>query len=69
MWWWQAGDDGVGALTFCIGGPFGHSPEVVKQAHSSVRLSDMVLNHQVAYLVLLEQLYRVSPLTQAVLRG
>ncbi|BDA49760.1 Ribosomal RNA large subunit methyltransferase H [Coccomyxa sp. Obi] len=54
----EAGDEGVGALVFCIGGPHGHSSEVRKRADSMLRLSACVLNHQVARVVLLEQLYR-----------
>jgi 23S rRNA (pseudouridine1915-N3)-methyltransferase len=41
-----AGDKGT-PLAFCIGGPFGHSDEVRGRSNESVRLSNMVLNHQV----------------------
>ena len=54
----QAGDDSAASLTFLIGGPFGHGPAARDRADVVVRLSAMVLNHQVARLVLLEQLYR-----------
>lgn len=54
----QASDQGWPQLVFCIGGPFGHSQEVRARADDQVRLSTMVLNHQVAHVVLLEQLYR-----------
>ncbi|CAK0783548.1 hypothetical protein CVIRNUC_006747 [Coccomyxa viridis] len=54
----KAGDDGVPCIDFCIGGPHGHSSEVRKRADSMLRLSGCVLNHQVARIVLLEQLYR-----------
>lgn len=53
----QAGDEGS-TLVFCIGGPYGHSPQVRARANKVVRLSSLVLNHQVAYIVLVEQLYR-----------
>lgn len=53
----HAGDNGT-PLAFVVGGPFGHGQAVVDRADDSVRLSSMVLNHQVAYVVLLEQLYR-----------
>eukprot|EP00775_Hariotina_reticulata_P012098 gene12098-12237_t len=53
----QAGDNGS-PLAFVVGGPFGHGPAVVNRANDSIRLSKMVLNHQVAYVVLIEQLYR-----------
>ncbi|KAI8470559.1 MAG: hypothetical protein J3K34DRAFT_253141 [Monoraphidium minutum] len=52
-----AGDDGV-PLVLCIGGPFGHGPAVVERADTSIRLSRLVLNHSVALVMLVEQLYR-----------
>ena len=54
----RAGDAGWPALCFVLGGPFGHAASVKERADDSVRLSKMVLNHQVAHVVLLEQLYR-----------
>jgi 23S rRNA (pseudouridine1915-N3)-methyltransferase len=54
----QAGDEGWPAVVFAIGGPYGHPPEVRKRADDVVRLSSCVLNHAVARVVLLEQLYR-----------
>lgn len=54
-------EDGLrasGALVFALGGPYGHGPEVRAQAWRTLRLSSMVLNHQVARVVLFEQLYR-----------
>jgi 23S rRNA (pseudouridine1915-N3)-methyltransferase len=53
----KASDDGT-PLCFVIGGPFGHGPAVLERGDESVRLSKMVLNHSVAYIVLVEQLYR-----------
>jgi 23S rRNA (pseudouridine1915-N3)-methyltransferase len=53
----RASDDGT-PLCFVIGGPFGHGSGVVARADDSIRLSRMVLNHAVAYIVLAEQLYR-----------
>lgn len=53
----SAGDDGV-PLVFCIGGPFGHGLAIQARANQSICLSKLVLNHSVAYVVLLEQLYR-----------
>ncbi|XP_024386764.1 putative RNA methyltransferase At5g10620 isoform X1 [Physcomitrium patens] len=54
----DAGETGASAIVFCIGGPFGHGPQVRERANVSVKLSTMVLNHQIAFLVLLEQIYR-----------
>lgn len=45
-------------LVFVIGGPYGVAPEVVAAAWKTVRLSNLVLNHAVARVVLVEQLYR-----------
>lgn len=45
-------------LVFVIGGPYGVAPEVAASAWKTVRLSNLVLNHAVARIVLVEQLYR-----------
>ncbi|KAE8651373.1 putative RNA methyltransferase At5g10620 isoform X2 [Cucumis sativus] len=45
-------------LSFCIGGPYGHGQQLRQRANLSIKLSSMVLNHQIALLVLMEQLYR-----------
>lgn len=44
----QAGDRGVANLVFCIGGPYGHGMDVRSRANETMKLSDMVLNHQVS---------------------
>ena len=49
---------GVHRLCFAIGGPYGHSPAVRDAAWRVVRLSSLVLNHELARVVLYEQLYR-----------
>ncbi|MCB9682469.1 MAG: 23S rRNA (pseudouridine(1915)-N(3))-methyltransferase RlmH [Alphaproteobacteria bacterium] len=55
-------EEGGGALVFAIGGPYGHGPAVRAQAWRVVRLSALVLNHQIARVVLYEQLYRAMTL-------
>ncbi len=45
-----------------IGGAFGVSEEIQKQAHYQVCLAPFVLNHQVAQIVAMEQLYRAFTL-------
>ncbi|WP_243544537.1 23S rRNA (pseudouridine(1915)-N(3))-methyltransferase RlmH [Pseudodesulfovibrio tunisiensis] len=45
---------------FVIGGPFGLSDEVRKQARFAIRLSDMTFPHELARVMLLEQLYRAA---------
>lgn len=46
------------AISFVIGGPFGHGEPVIARADRKLKLSAFVMNHQVARLVLLEQMYR-----------
>ncbi|KAI4376227.1 hypothetical protein MLD38_014013 [Melastoma candidum] len=53
-----AGNTGASKLTFCLGGPYGHGPKLRERADVSIKLSSMVLNHEVALVVLMEQLYR-----------
>lgn len=54
----KASDQGHGSIAYVIGGPFGHAQEVRDMAHETIRLSTCVLNHSVACVVLVEQLYR-----------
>lgn len=49
---------GVSNLTFIIGGAFGLSDEVRKAADFLLSLSEMTFTHQMARLILLEQIYR-----------
>jgi len=46
------------SLVFLVGGPFGHAPAVRARADATLRLSGCVLNHAIARVVLVEQLYR-----------
>jgi 23S rRNA (pseudouridine1915-N3)-methyltransferase len=46
------------ALVFALGGPYGHGAAVRSRAWRVVRLSALVLNHEVARVVWYEQLYR-----------
>lgn len=56
----------AGTLAFAIGGPYGHAEAVRADAWRSVRLSDLVLNHEIARVVLYEQLYRALTLLEGV---
>lgn len=49
---------GGSRLVFCIGGPYGHGRQLRQRANLSIKLSSLVLNHQIALVVLMEQLYR-----------
>ena len=50
----------VSRLSFLIGGADGHSAELLDRADDVWRLSDLTLPHELARLVLLEQLYRAE---------
>ena len=50
--------DGVSNLTFVIGGAFGLSDELRQAASFRLSLSKMTLTHQMARLILVEQIYR-----------
>lgn len=50
--------DGVSNLTFAIGGAFGLSEELRGAADFRLSLSQMTFTHQMARLILVEQLYR-----------
>lgn len=62
----DAGRQAGGGLVFAIGGPYGHGPTLRDAAHRVVRLSDLVLNHEIARVVLVEQLYRALTLLEGV---
>lgn len=61
-WVQESIDDRCKRLVFAIGGPFGLAPVVRDQAWRSLALSPMVLNHELARVMLAEQLYRVHTL-------
>lgn len=49
---------GLRTLLFVVGGPYGFSEEVYKQAHARLSLSDMTFSHQMIRLFFTEQVYR-----------
>ena len=49
---------GVREMVFIIGGSMGLDPSVTDKAHSTLALSRWTLTHEMARVVLLEQLYR-----------
>lgn len=53
-------DPAIQRLIFAIGGSHGHDPALIQKAFRSIALSPMVFNHQVARIVLAEQIYRAT---------
>ncbi len=49
---------GRSRLAFVVGGPCGLAPEIREEADLVLSLSSMTLSHELALLVLMEQLYR-----------
>ncbi len=47
-----------GRIAFLIGGPLGFSDEVVAASHFQLALSPLTFTHELARIILLEQLYR-----------
>lgn len=58
--WRDAGRD----VAFLVGGPFGLADELIADATLALSLSAMTLPHELARLVLLEQLYRAGTILQ-----
>ena len=52
----RAVDDG--RIAFLIGGPLGFSDEVLAACHEQISLSPLTFTHELARILLLEQLYR-----------
>lgn len=53
---------GVGRVVFAIGGPHGHGAAVRDRADHVLAFGRMVVNHELARVLLVEQLYRASTL-------
>jgi 23S rRNA (pseudouridine1915-N3)-methyltransferase len=51
-------DSGISELWMAVGGPVGVSPELLKRADTVISLSKMTFPHDLARLMLVEQLYR-----------
>lgn len=54
----RIGLDGTGRIAFVIGGPSGLSARVIRRADWRLSLSSFTFPHEIARLVLLEQIYR-----------
>lgn len=55
-----------GRVVFAIGGAYGLDASVRKAARRTLKLSDAVMNHEVARVVLFEQLYRGVTLLEGI---
>ena len=55
-------DSGTRNLCFIIGGPDGLAPELRQQAHLILALSPLTWPHQIARILVAEQLYRITTL-------
>lgn len=65
----RCADGGDRSITFAIGGASGHSEDVratAKKAGRMLSLGKMVLNHQIARVVLLEQIYRALTIQRGI---
>ncbi|MEE3452148.1 23S rRNA (pseudouridine(1915)-N(3))-methyltransferase RlmH [Dialister sp.] len=49
---------GISHFSFMIGGPYGNGENIRKRADMKISISSMTFTHQMARLVLIEQLYR-----------
>lgn len=61
-WIGEAAAGSARRLVFALGGPYGHGPAVRASAWRVLSLSSLVLNHEIARVVLIEQLYRAGTL-------
>lgn len=62
----QSMEGGIKNIIFIVGGAFGSSDELKKRANQTWKLSDLTMNHLVAQLVCLEQIYRTLTIWKGV---
>lgn len=60
----EAAVGAVPEVVFVIGGAYGLSPEVLKRADRTLSLSTMTLPHEMARVILTEQLYRAGTIVR-----
>jgi len=59
-------EGGVRSIVFIVGGAFGASQELKQRANLTWKLSDLTMNHLIAQLVGLEQIYRALTIWKGV---
>lgn len=62
----QVLESGKQQVVLCIGGPYGFAEEVKKRAQSTWSLSPLTMNHWLAQLVALEQVYRAFTISKGI---
>lgn len=62
----RIGIDGTSRIAFAIGGPTGLSSRITRRADWRLSLSSFTLQHEIARLVLLEQIYRAFTIIRGV---
>ena len=55
-------NSGIKSINFIIGGPFGISDEVKKSSNEVISLSKLTFTHEMARVIILEQVYRALTL-------
>jgi 23S rRNA (pseudouridine1915-N3)-methyltransferase len=60
----QMADRGTAGIAFVVGGAIGLGSEVLERATKQLRISDFTLTHELARLVLAEQLYRAGTIAR-----
>ena len=58
--------ESVKEVVFVIGGAYGVSDEVKKRAHQKISLSQLTMNHPLAFVVCLEQIYRALCISKGI---
>ncbi|MDL1971130.1 MAG: 23S rRNA (pseudouridine(1915)-N(3))-methyltransferase RlmH [Candidatus Desulfofervidaceae bacterium] len=58
-WLFQVSKRGYKTVTFLIGGPLGMAPDLIEKADLNLSLSPLTFTHEMARLILTEQLYRI----------
>ena len=58
----SAAGGGTRRIVFAIGGPYGHGAALRQRADHTLALGKMVINHELARILIVEQLYRASTL-------